>query len=241
MKSIAIVLAGGSGKRMGTNERKQYIFLEGRPVLYYSLEAFQNSEVDKVILVVPKGDEIYCKKEIIEKYKLSKVCGVVSGGKERYNSVYEGLKYIESDKDLDIQDEDVILIHDGARPFLSSDIISRSLKAVLEYGACITGVKVKDTIKLSDESGFVESTVPRERAYNIQTPQSFFYNIIKTSYDKILEQELDNITDDGMVVENSGICSVKIIEGSYINIKITTPEDIDIGKNILKNLVKSRV
>lgn len=215
----AIVLAGGSGKRMKSKIRKQYIEIHGKPLIYYSLAAFQNSAVEKIVLVCSAGDEEYCLHEIVEKYSLNKVCNIVSGGKERYHSVYEGLKALK--------DTEYVLIHDGARPFVTNDIIQRSIECAKQYKACVVGMPTKDTIKISDENGFVKSTPNRSSVWNIQTPQSFEYNLIKEAYEKIfaLENSLE-ITDDAMVVESTSDVQIKLLEGSYMNIKITTPDDL---------------
>ena len=141
MKTTAIVLAAGSGKRMNSKVHKQYLLLKEKPILYYSLKAFEDSAINDIVLVVGPGEIDYCKKDIVEKYGLQKVRAVVEGGKERYHSVYEGLKAAG--------ETDYVLIHDGARPFVSQAIIERTLSAVCEYKACVVGMPVKDTIKIS--------------------------------------------------------------------------------------------
>ena len=143
MKVTAIVLAAGSGKRMNSKVHKQYLLMNGKPVLYYSLKAFEESNVDKIVLVVGAGEIEYCKKEIVERYGFVKVCAIVEGGKERYHSVYEGLKAAG--------ETDYVLIHDGARPFLTQDIIERTITMVAQCKACVVGMPVKDTIKIVDK------------------------------------------------------------------------------------------
>lgn len=215
----AIVLAGGSGKRMKSATKKQYIEIQGKPLIYYSLAAFENSSVGQIVLVCAPGEEDYCKTEIVNKYQLKKVKYIVPGGKERYNSVFEGLKALNN--------EDYVLIHDGARPFVTLDIIERSIQSVEKYSACVVGMPSKDTVKIVDSNGFIESTPKRSSVWNIQTPQSFKYDIVYNAYEKILKSETDlEITDDAMVVEYTFSIPVKIIEGSYSNIKITTQEDL---------------
>ncbi|MFV0466999.1 MAG: 2-C-methyl-D-erythritol 4-phosphate cytidylyltransferase [Lachnospiraceae bacterium] len=216
----AIVLAGGSGTRMGAVQKKQYLLIGGRPILYYSLQTFEESSVDDIILV--SGEVEFCQREIIEKYKLKKVVRIVPPGDERYHSVYHGL--------VAASEADYVLIHDGARPFLTNDIIERSISAVIQYDACAVGMPVKDTIKISDEDGFIKSTPVRNRVWSIQTPQSFSYAKICAAYDNMMEVNADNITDDAMVMESFGGTKVKLIEGSYQNIKITTPEDMEIAQ-----------
>lgn len=219
-RTAAIVLAGGSGSRMNSDTKKQYIEIQGKPLIFYALNAFEHSCIEKVILVTAPGDEEYCRINIVKKFDFSKVIKIVPGGKERYNSVFNGLR--------SLKDTDYVLIHDGARPFITTDIISRALEYAIKYDACVVGMPSKDTVKIADENGFVDSTPNRSRVWNIQTPQAFNYNLVYESYCDIFnyENELE-ITDDAMVVEHFGKKQVKLIEGSYSNIKITTPEDLN--------------
>ena len=226
MKTTAIVLAAGSGKRMNSKVHKQYLLLEEKPVLYYSLKAFEDSRVDQIVLVVGAGEIEYCKKEIVEQYSISKVCAIVEGGKERYNSVYEGLKVTG--------ECDFVLIHDGARPFLTQEIIERTLLNVEQYHACVVGMPVKDTIKIVDEDGFAKATPDRSAVWQVQTPQAFSYELVFDAYTRMLEANEVGITDDAMVVERMTDYKVKLIEGSYRNIKITTPEDLLVAEAYLK-------
>lgn len=214
----AIVLAAGSGKRMNSTVHKQYLALGGKPVLYYSLKAFEESSVSFIILVTGAGEEEYCRREIIEKYGIQKIKQIVTGGKERYHSVYEGLKAAGG--------VDYVLIHDGARPFVDQGMILRSMEAVREYQACIVGMPVKDTIKIADRDNFTIDTPDRQQLWQIQTPQTFSYKMIYEAYKQMLMVEDDKITDDAMVLERMTGQRVKVIEGSYRNIKITTPEDL---------------
>ena len=161
-KYTAIVLAAGSGKRMNSKVHKQYLIIQDRPVLYYSLKAFEDSAVDEIVLVVGKGEEKFCRKEIVDKYGISKVKAIVEGGKERYHSVFEGLKQTS--------DADYVLIHDGARPFVNQDIIRRCMQEVQKYQACVVGMPVKDTIKIADEEGYAKQTPDRKNVWMIQTP-----------------------------------------------------------------------
>lgn len=224
-KFTAIVLAAGQGKRMNAKVHKQYLQVAGKPVLYYSLKAFEGSDVTDIVLVTGVGEEAYCRKEIIQKYNLKKVKTIVQGGKERYHSVYAGL--------CAITDADYVLIHDGARPFVDGAMIKRSMEAVVKYKACVTGMPVKDTIKLADTDGFADGTPDRSRLWQIQTPQTFSYTLIKTAYEKMLQKEDAAITDDAMVVERMTDQRVKLIEGNYRNIKITTPEDLQVAEAYL--------
>ena len=229
MKTTAVILSAGKGKRMGTDTSKQYLELEGYPVIYYALRTFENSEVDNIILVSGKKDIEYCKKEIIEKYNFKKVRAVVEGGRERYNSVYEGIKAIEN---TDIS-TDILLIHDGARAFISEKTISDVIEATKKYKACVVGVRVKDTIKIADCNEYVDTTPDRKNVWQIQTPQAFDFEIIKNAYEYVIDNDIQGVTDDSMVLETYGGYNIKLIEGEYENIKITTPEDMYIGKAIL--------
>ena len=226
-KYAAIVLAAGSGKRMKSQVHKQYLIIQDRPVLYYSLKAFEDSAVDEIVLVVGKGEEKFCRKEIVDKYGISKVKAIVEGGKERYHSVFEGLKQTS--------DADYVLIHDGARPFVNQDIIRRCMQEVQKYQACVVGMPVKDTIKIADEGGYAKQTPDRKNVWMIQTPQTFSYALIYEAYEEMLKTEDTAITDDAMVLERIKGKKSKLIEGSYRNIKITTPEDLLIANVYLQH------
>ena len=226
-KYTAIVLAAGSGKRMNSKVHKQYLIIQDRPVLNYSLKAFEDSAVDEIVLVVGKGEEKFCRKEIVDKYGISKVKAIVEGGKERYHSVFEGLKQTS--------DADYVLIHDGARPFVNQDIIRRCMQEVQKYQACVVGMPVKDTIKIADEEGYAKQTPDRKNVWMIQTPQTFSYALIYEAYEEMLKTEDTAITDDAMVLERIKGKKSKLIEGSYRNIKITTPEDLLIANVYLQH------
>ena len=231
MKSTAIVLAAGQGKRMNSKVQKQFLLIKGKPVLYYSLSCFQNSrEIEEIIVVTGKDSINFCKQEIIEAYGFSKVKAVIAGGRERYDSVYAGLCACE--------DSDYVFIHDGARPFLTEDMIRRGKEAVLASGACVIGMPSKDTIKIADENGMVASTPSRSLVWNIQTPQIFSYTAIREAYERARQQNMADITDDAMVMERFGNMKIKLVEGSYENIKITTPEDILVAEKILEKIQK---
>lgn len=222
MKNVAIVLAAGQGKRMNSKVQKQFLLIKEKPVLYYTLNAFEKSPLITDIILVTGKDEIeYCQTEIVDKYGFSKVCKIVAGGKERYHSVYHGI--------LAIDTADYVFIHDGARPFVDGAMIERVCAAVEEHKACVVGMPVKDTIKIADEEGFAAQTPDRRRVWQVQTPQTFSYALIKDAYEKMMEEEIEGITDDAMVVETMTKYKVKLVEGSYRNIKITTPEDLEIA------------
>lgn len=225
-KITAIVLAGGKGSRMNCNTPKQYLDILGKPILYYSLQAFEKSRVDEIILVTGVGEQEFCRKEIVEKYQFKKVVHIVEGGKERYHSVYHGLKKIEN--------ADYVMIHDGARPLVSVEIINRAIDEVLQNGACVVGMPVKDTIQLVADGNVIESTPMRSKVWMAQTPQCFAYGLISTSYTTAIENQDATITDDAMVAQKYGGATVKMIEGHYENIKVTTPEDIVVAECFFK-------
>lgn len=226
-KTTAIVLAAGAGKRMNSSVHKQYMLLAGKPVIYYALKAFEQSAVTDIILVVGAGEIAYCQSEIVDKYNIQKVRTIVEGGKERYHSVYEGLKATE--------ESDYVLIHDGARPFVTEDIIARSIEAARVHHACVVGMPVKDTIKVVGEDGFAKETPVRSSLWQVQTPQTFSYPLILEAYQTVIAQGGGAVTDDAMVLEQVTGQMVKVIEGSYQNIKITTPEDILVAETYMKS------
>lgn len=232
-QTTAIVLAAGQGKRMNSKVHKQYLLIQEKPVIYYTLNCLEKSFIDNIVLVVGAGEEEYCKKEIVEKYAFQKVKTIVPGGKERYHSVYEGLKAIT-------WENDIVYIHDGARPFLTEEMLQRAYEAADENGACVLGMPVKDTVKIADKHGFVKETPDRAGVWQIQTPQVFSQDVIFPCYEKLIAQEAEllqkgiRITDDAMVVEYFSNIRIKLVEGSYKNMKITTPEDLDIAETFLK-------
>ena len=225
-KITAIVLAAGSGSRMKSKTKKQFMEIKGKPVIWYSLFEFEKSRVDEIILVTGKEDIDYCKKEIVEKYNLKKIKNVVAVGSERYESVYNGLKEVTGN---------IVLIHDGARPLINNEIIERSIEGTIKSDACVVGVPVKDTIKRANKEGYIIDTPNRSELWITQTPQSFKTDLVKMAYKK-MKEELEkgnttlNITDDAMVVEEFTTNQVRFVQGDYKNIKVTTPEDIDIAE-----------
>ncbi|MCI8372526.1 MAG: 2-C-methyl-D-erythritol 4-phosphate cytidylyltransferase [Lachnospiraceae bacterium] len=223
----AVVLAAGSGSRMQSKIKKQYLEIEGKPLIYYALQAFEQSSVEQVVLVAAPGDEDYCRREIVETYQFHKVKKIIGGGKERYHSVFYGLQQ------LDLCD--YVLIHDGARPFVTPYMIERALDGARTYQACVVGMPVKDTIKISDSNGYAEYTPNRKSVWMIQTPQAFSFPLIREAYEKLLQQTEVSVTDDAMAVETFMNKKVKLIPGSYYNIKITTPEDLKTAEVFLKD------
>ena len=226
----AIVLSAGRGSRMKSDVPKQYMDLNGKPVIYYSLKAFEENGFSSIVLVCGKDDVEYCQKEIVEKYNLTSVKAVVPGGKERYHSVFEGLKAVEG--------ADYVFIHDGARPMISQDIINRLKEAVVTEEAAVAGMPVKDTIKIVDDEAYVSETPERKYVWQVQTPQCFAFPIIYEAYKSIIQDEEEGwsipvVTDDAMVLSYATDHEVKMVEADYRNIKITTPEDLLIAKVFL--------
>ena len=233
MKTVAIILAAGSGKRMGGTVKKQYMLLDGQPILYYSLKAFSDSFIDEIVLVTSKEDIEMIKNDIIAPNNFTKVTKIVEGGKERYHSVLNGLNAIK--------EASYVFIHDGARPLVDGEILNRALDSVKENKACVVGVKSKDTVKIATDDGFVESTPDRNLVWNIQTPQVFDFELIKEAYNDIVPRENElkkcgiNITDDAMVLEQYNGYKIGLVLGSYENIKVTTPDDLLVAEKYLKN------
>ena len=232
IKTAAIVLAAGQGKRMQSAVAKQFLLLNNEPVVCHSLRVFEESDVETIILVTGADEIQYCKEEIVEKYGFKKVSAIVAGGKERYHSVYEGLCALYGVLDAD----GIVLIHDGARPMITREIIVRTMEAAKKHGACVAAMPVKDTIKVADPNGFAAATPDRSTLWQIQTPQTFVYDLVYGAYTKLLSDEAyqKGITDDAMVVETMCGGNVKLVEGSYENIKVTTPEDMIVAECFLE-------
>ncbi|GAA0071946.1 2-C-methyl-D-erythritol 4-phosphate cytidylyltransferase [Clostridium sardiniense] len=221
----AIILSGGRGKRMGADISKQFISINDKPILYYTIKKFMENElIDEIILVLPKDEIEYCKKEVLDKNKL-RIDKIVEGGDERQDSVLNGLNAIEK--------TDIVLIHDGARPFVTDKIIAEGIKAAKKFKAVAPGVMPKDTIKVKDENGLSKETLKREQLIAVQTPQIFDYNLILECHNKVKENNI-KVTDDTMVVETFGH-KVFLYDGEYTNIKITTPEDLILARYLADN------
>lgn len=224
-RCTAIVLAAGSGKRMQLKQPKQFMMLGEKPLLWYSLKAVEQSKIiDDCILVTGEEYIPYVRSEIVERYGFHKVREIAAGGGERYESVYSGLKAVKDESGY-------IFIQDGARPFLTEEILRDTYEAVCRYGACVAAAPVKDTVKIADEEGFAVQTPNRSLVWAVQTPQVFEAGLIRQAYALLFERlgELKErgvaITDDAMVAETMLGTRVKLVKASYENIKITTPED----------------
>ena len=217
-----VIVAAGTGSRMNMGINKQFIKLEGKEIIAYTIEKFYN--IEDIVVVVKEDESEFFKKEILDKYNFKNV-KIAYGGKERQDSVYNGLKLLD-------EKCDVVLIHDGARPFVSDKIIDKSIEEAKEHKAIVVGVPVKDTIKVIDNDKNIVDTPNRSVLWAVQTPQTFDYNILIDAYKDAFKNKFYG-TDDAMLVERIGY-KVKMLEGSYNNIKITTQEDLNIGSQILR-------
>lgn len=226
METVAIIPAAGQGKRAKTELRKQFLPLNGKPVLAHTIARFEEADaVDGVIVVVPKGLIRYCKEHIVEKYGFSKVFKVVIGGKTRQDSVRNGIDAI-------LEGCGIVLVHDGVRPLVSRGDIRESIEYAKRYGAAIVAVRARETIKIASNELTVLKTLDRAGIWLAQTPQVFRYQIIKDAYNLAYQHNFYG-TDEAALVERLGI-QIKIVEGSYRNIKITTRKDIGIAEIIMK-------
>ena len=221
----AIILAGGKGKRMRSAISKQFIDIKGKPIIYYTLKKFsENKKIDNIIVVLPEDEVKYFKENILKKYEL-RINKIVIGGKERQDSVYNALKSLKNSS------TDIVLIHDGERPFISERIINEGIKFAEIYGAAAPGVMPKDTIKVKNEKNFSVDTPNRANLVSIQTPQVFKFDEILECHEKI-RYNGEKVTDDTMVVEKYGY-SVYLYDGEYTNIKVTTPEDLILAERLI--------
>ena len=223
----AIVLAAGKGSRMKSDKAKQFMDINSRPLLYYSLKVFDASVVDEIVLVTRSSDIDYVREEIVEKYGFQKVRKIVAGGKERFNSVSRGIKACD-------KRNKIIMIHDAARPCVTNRMILDSISGARRYKACTVAMPVKDTIKIVDEEGFGIDTPDRRTLYQIQTPQTFDRETLEEAYERLRISGDTDITDDTMIVERYLDIKSKMIEGSYENIKVTTPDDIALAEIYLR-------
>jgi len=227
MRTVAIIPAGGVGKRLGSSIAKQYLLLDGVPVLVRTLKIFQQAKViDEIVLVVPEDDLISARKQLVNKYDLTKVTAIVAGGNERQDSVRNGLSTI-------VDKCDVVVIHDGVRPLLTEEMLNQVVAAAKSDGASSIGVKVKDTVKQTTDDNLVAATLPRNNLWLTQTPQAFAFDVLQRAYDAAASDKFYG-TDDASLVERIGV-KVKMIAGSYENIKITTPDDLIIAEAFIKN------
>jgi 2-C-methyl-D-erythritol 4-phosphate cytidylyltransferase len=228
MRTIAIILAGGTGKRMGTSINKQFLLLDNKPIIVHTLQVFDECrQIDGIYLVVNQKDLPVMQEDILETYKFNKIMKLVIGGRLRQDSVKNGLEAIEPPCDN-------VIIHDGARPFVSPAFIEKGIFLMEMFDAIIPALPVKDTIKVVSKEGFVLKTLERDSLWHVQTPQTFKYDMIMKAYREGITKKLYGY-DDATFLENMGK-KVKVVEGSPYNIKITTPEDLTIARGMLSQL-----
>ncbi|MCQ9207049.1 MAG: 2-C-methyl-D-erythritol 4-phosphate cytidylyltransferase [Omnitrophica bacterium] len=229
MKVVAIVPSAGSGKRLGCRRDKPFVKLRGKPILFYALKTLEDANfIDYVILVVSFG-RLKAAKRLVRKYRLAKVRAVIPGGRRRYDSVKNGLKRAGS--------ADFVVIHDGVRPFAGRSLMRRVLSAARASGAALPAVPARQTLKSISRNFFVKNTPERKNLWEAQTPQVFRRRLIVEAYNKVKTR---HATDDASLAEMLGH-KVKIVKGSYRNIKITTPEDLELAKVLLKDANRHRV
>lgn len=239
-RCTAIVLAAGTGSRMKSKVAKQFMLLKDKPILYYSLKAVEESEILDDCIVVTGEDMIsYVEEEIVKAYGFRKVTAVIPGGAERFWSVSKALQFMEDCNMPAASYDGYVFIHDAARPFLTEKIVRDTYEAVQKYGACVVGTPSKDTVKIVDDQGFAVETPERKYVWNVQTPQVFATQLITEAYRQLLlklsqpEGQEIMVTDDASLLELFSDCRVKLVQGSYENIKITTPEDISVAEAFL--------
>lgn len=226
-----VILAAGVGKRMNSTTPKQFLKLQGKPILIHTLETFEKHPHISQITVVTNQDSFAQVDHMLQEYGLQKVKQVVMGGEERQDSVYAGIKVTQTK---------LVMVHDAVRAFVTSDEISALIEAVNENNPAATlAVPVKDTIKKVNEAGMVEETLNRQELWSIQTPQMFERSLLLRAHQQAVVHDV-SATDDAMLVEMLGD-SVKVVRGEYTNIKITTPDDIFLGEAILAKREKGSV
>ena len=232
-KVSAIIPAAGSGERLGAQESKPFLLLASKPVLVHTLQKFQDcSEVSEVVVVV-RGVDLQRAADLVSKYQLTKAVEIVEGGARRQDSVYQGLKSILK------RDVGHVLVHDAVRPFVHVEKIREIIKACQEHDAAILAIRPKDTIKFSNGSPFLQSTLDRSNLWVVQTPQGFAVKLLSDAFDRAIRDGFTG-TDDASLVEHLGV-KVRIVEGSYDNIKITTREDLELAELILRRPVPSAI
>ena len=227
MKTVAIVPAAGTGERMGNNRKKPYLLLNKKPLLYYTLTALDSTpSITQIIVAVSPGDESLCRQEVLEKSFFKKSMQIIPGGSCRQESVSRLLEQVPADMQL-------VLIHDGARPLITPELIEQAIAETRVWKATVLAVPVKDTIKSANNALQIEKTISREQLWAIQTPQTFERSIIQTAHQKASQEGFTG-TDDAALVERMGL-PVKIVMGSYDNIKITTAEDLIVAEARLQS------
>ncbi|MBQ7900558.1 MAG: 2-C-methyl-D-erythritol 4-phosphate cytidylyltransferase [Clostridia bacterium] len=222
----AVIVAAGSGSRMGAQIPKQFLNVMNKPVLAYTIEKFQGNKYIDEIVIVTKEEYISFCKNLVMSCGFSKVSAVVTGGDTRQQSVMRGISQLSDDTDS-------VFIHDGARPMITDEVITKCAHAIKENNACAVGVPMKDTIKYSDNGSFIDKTVDRSHLWQIQTPQCFKKELIVRCHRMAAEEGFE-ATDDCMLLEHYGE-RVALVEGDYENIKITSPQDIYVMEGLLSD------
>lgn len=225
MKTYAIIPSGGESKRFGGEIPKQYFNINGKEIIVYTLEVFQNCELIDEIIIAAKAEYFVMLNELKEKYNLNKISKIVEGGKERQDSVYNALSSIAA------EDNDLVAVHDAARPLLSNQILLNALNEAEKFDSIVTALKARDTLLKGREN--VDEYLNRNEIYYAQTPQIFRYKILMEAMKKAYKENLTG-TDESMIVKNAGY-EVKIVEGDLRNFKITNSSDIDLFKSIICN------
>lgn len=226
MKSAAVIVSAGKGHRLAGEKKKQFLLLAGKPILCHTLDKFETCPlIDSIQLVVGQEDMDYALRAIVEDYGYRKVSQIVPGGKLRQESVKNGVDTLS-------RDVDIVIVHDGVRPFVTREMIEESIQAARRFKAAVVAVPVKETIKVVGPDRTVLKTLDRESLWKIQTPQTFQVEVIKEAFRRAAEDGFIG-TDDASLVERIGI-NVYILPGSYNNIKITTPEDLILANLILQ-------
>ncbi|MCP4671504.1 MAG: 2-C-methyl-D-erythritol 4-phosphate cytidylyltransferase [Desulfobacula sp.] len=229
-QNYVIIVAAGIGLRMGSTIKKQYLCLDKIPILAHTVKVFDKCDyINEMILVVSEKDKDYCQTNIIAPFEFKKNIHLVQGGKTRQDSVFNGLKYLQ--ECVDSAKKTIVMIHDGVRPFVDDTIIINCINGAIKHGCSIPAVKITDTIKQVDQDFCVQKTLNREMVYCAQTPQAFKMDLILNAFGHAVKNNFSG-TDDASIIENAGH-KVYIVEGSKHNIKITTPEDLVLGKYLL--------
>jgi len=220
------------GRRMGAAMNKQYLLLDGKPILAHTLELFQQAEfIDEIVVVVPAEEIDFCRLKVVEKFGIEKVRQIVAGGAERQNSVLNGLRA------LVCHDDDIVLIHDGVRPCVPVSVVQHSIEMAREHDGALVAVPVKDTVKIV-KNAFVASTPERSSLWLAQTPQTFRYKVIRAAHESAAAENFSG-TDDASLLERIG-GKVHVVIGDYRNIKITTPEDLLLAQAFMNDAKRER-
>lgn len=226
--NFAIIVAAGQGTRMGGTLSKQYLPIGGVPILRRTLDVFiQSGHFPKIVVVAATADMVYCRRQILAEIAPGPALHLIAGGGERQESVFNGLAAIDG------QDEDVVLIHDGVRPFLPLAVLTNCLDGTQTHGACIAAVQASDTLKRVDAGGRIVQTLPRATIWQAQTPQGFRLGLIRQAHQRARDEGF-RCTDDAQLVERLGH-RVAVVPGSRRNIKVTTPEDLPLAEAIWRH------